>query len=72
MLGYYESACCAGSMIIVFTQGMERKGYNSQQQLHVWYEDIDENFLLMSYVQLSVLSVNAVCEVKDSLSQEKF
>lgn len=71
-LGYYEPACGAGSMIIAFTQAMERKGYNYQQQLRVWCEDIDENCLLMSYVQLSLLGVNAVCEVKDSLSKEKF
>lgn len=71
-LGYYEPACGAGSMIIAFTQAMERKGYNYQQQLRVWCEDIDENCLLMTYVQLSLLGVNAVCEVKDSLSREKF
>lgn len=71
-LGYYEPACGAGSMIIAFTQAMERKGYNYQQQLRVLCEDIDENCLLMAYVQLSLLGVNAVCEVKDSLSKEKF
>lgn len=71
-IGYYEPCCGAGSMILAFAETMRKKKYNFQQQLVVWCEDIDENCLLMAYVQLSLLGIKAVCKVKNSLSQEEF
>lgn len=35
-------------------------------------EDIDENCLLMTYVQLSLLGIDARCQVKNSLSNEVY
>lgn len=71
-IGYYEPACGAGSLIIAFAQSMEKRGYNYQQQLVAWCEDIDENCLLMTYIQLSLLGIKAVCQVKNSLTQEEY
>ena len=70
-IGYYEPCCGAGGMTIGFAEAMQKKKYNFQQQLVVWCEDIDENCLLMAYVQLSLLGIKAICKVKNSLSQEE-
>ncbi|OTN83953.1 hypothetical protein A5819_003503 [Enterococcus sp. 7E2_DIV0204] len=71
-IGYYEPCCGAGGMTIAFAEAMQKKKYNFQTQLVVWCEDIDENCLLMTYVQLSLLGIKAICKVKNSLSQEEF
>lgn len=71
-IGFYEPCCGAGGMTIAFAEAMQKKKYNFQTQLVVWCEDIDENCLLMTYVQLSLLGIKAICKVKNSLSQEEF
>lgn len=71
-IGYYEPCCGAGSMTIAFALAMEKQKYNYQTQLVVWCEDIDENCLLMTYVQLSLLGIKAICKVKNSILQEEF
>ncbi|MGF2074987.1 N-6 DNA methylase [Enterococcus casseliflavus] len=70
-IGYYEPCVGAGSMVLAFAKAMESGGYNYQTQLRVQCEDIDENCLLMAYVQLSLCGINAVCKVKNSLSGEE-
>ena len=70
-IGYYEPCVGAGSMVLAFALAMESGGYNYQKQLRVECEDIDENCLLMAYVQLSLCGINAVCKVKNSLSGEE-
>lgn len=71
-MNYYEPCCGSGSMIIGLASVMKEKGYNYQSQLIVHCEDLDENCLLMTYVQLSLLGIDAVCQVKDSLSNDVF
>lgn len=71
-IGYYEPCCGAGGLTIAFAEVMQQKKYNFQQQLVVWCEDLDENCLLMTYVQLSLLGIKAICKVKNVLSQEEF
>ncbi|MGF1957479.1 hypothetical protein ACQUFE_16480 [Enterococcus casseliflavus] len=58
-------------MVLAFAKAMESGGYNYQTQLRVQCEDIDENCLLMAYVQFSLCGINAVCKVKNSLSGEE-
>lgn len=70
-IGYYEPACGAGGMTIAFALAMEKQKYNYQTQLVAWCEDIDENCLLMAYVQLSLLGIKAICKVKNSITQEE-
>ena len=70
-IGYYEPCIGAGSMVLAFAVAMESGGYNYQEQLRVACEDIDENCLLMAYVQLSLCGINAVCKVKNSMSGEE-
>ncbi|MFG5466876.1 N-6 DNA methylase [Enterococcus faecalis] len=69
-LSYYEPCCGAGSLIIALSEVMVKKNYNFQKQLIVHCEDIDENCLLMCYVQLSILGIKAICKVKNSLCEE--
>ncbi|MEB5953145.1 hypothetical protein [Enterococcus innesii] len=58
-------------MVLAFAVAMESGGYNYQTQLRVECEDIDENCLLMAYVQLSLCGINAVCKVKNSMSGDE-
>lgn len=69
---YYEPCCGSGSLVLGFISVMREKGNNYQSQLVVQIEDLDELCLLMAYVQLSLLGVNATCQVKNSLSNEVF
>lgn len=71
-MNYYEPCCGSGSMIIGLISVMQKKGYNAQTQLIVHCEDLDENCLLMTYVQLSLLGISAICQVKNSLTNEVF
>lgn len=71
-MNYYEPCCGSGSMIIGLASAMKGKGFNYQTQLVVHCEDLDENCLLMTYVQLSILGISAICQVKDSLSNEVY
>lgn len=71
-LGYYEPCCGSGSMIIAFAEVMKRNKYNYQKQLYVLCEDIDENWLLMTYIQLSLMGIDAICKVKNSLTLTEY
>ncbi|QDK71479.1 N-6 DNA methylase [Lactococcus protaetiae] len=65
-----ENACGAGSMILAQLQLMKDLGVNYQKNVEVEACDLDENVLLMCYVQLSLLGVRAKCYVGNALSQE--
>lgn len=58
----------AGTMVISFANKMKTKGYNYQTQLQVTCADIDSNVLAMTYIQFSLLGIDAVCMLGDTLS----
>lgn len=70
-LALYEPTVGAGGMIIAMAETMLEKGYNPQTQLEVHCTDLDTNALLMAYVQLSLLGIPAICEVKNALALDK-
>lgn len=69
---YYEPCCGSGSLVIGLASAMKERGFNYQAQLVVHCEDLDETCLLMTYVQLSILGIDAICQVKNSLSNQVF
>lgn len=71
-IGYFEPCCGAGGLTIAFALAIQKQKYNYQNQLVAWCEDIDETCLLMTYVQLSLLGIKAICKVKNSLTQEEY
>lgn len=59
-----------GVTIIAHAYVMAKNGINYQEQLNVYCLDIDKNVLLIAYVQLSLLGIKAICEIKDALANE--
>lgn len=66
----YEPTVGAGGMVIAVADVMLTKGYNPQRQLEVYCTDLDENALLMAYIQLSILGLPAICEARNALAIE--
>lgn len=60
----------AGTMVISFANLLKTKGHNYQTKLRVTCSDIDSNVLAMTYVQFSLLGIDAVCLLGDSLTME--
>lgn len=69
---YFEPCCGSGSLVIGLASAMERNGHNYQTELKVHCEDLDRHCLMMAYIQLSLLGIQAVCQVKNSLSQDVY
>lgn len=65
-----DPAVGGGVTIIAQAHVMIKNGINFQEKLRVYCSDIDKNVLLIAYVQLSLLGINAICEVKDALANE--
>lgn len=65
-----DPACGSGSMIIGQIKVLEKRGVNYQKKLRVQCGDIDRNVLMMCYVQLSLLGIDAVCERRNALTNE--
>lgn len=62
-----DPACGSGALIIAKAVILGERGVNYQKQMKVYATDIDRTVLLMCYIQLSLLGINAVCEVRDTL-----
>lgn len=59
-----------GVTIIAYAYLMRKSGINYQEQLNVYCSDIDRNVLLIAYVQLSLIGIKAICEIKNALTNE--
>jgi type I restriction-modification system DNA methylase subunit len=63
-----EPSCGGGGMILATAKVLQEEGINYQKRLRVIAQDLDWKGVYMSYVQLSLLGINAVCYQGDSLS----
>jgi type I restriction-modification system DNA methylase subunit len=63
-----EPSVGAGGMMLALAAVMSDEGFNPQTELEIYCNDLDQNALLMAYVQLNVLGIPAICEVKDTLA----
>lgn len=66
----YEPSCGSGGMIIAAAKKIKQEGYDYQRQMEVVAQDIDWRSVYMTYVQLSLLGINAVVCQCDSLSNK--
>lgn len=64
----YEPSCGSGGMILAMVKRLQELGYNPSEVLEVHASDIDINSVCMTFIQLSLLNINAQVIRKDSLS----
>lgn len=64
----YEPSCGSGGMILAMVKRLQELGYNPSEILEAHASDIDINSVYMTYIQLSLLNINAQVIRKDSLS----
>lgn len=67
----YEPCVGGGVTIIALAHALMERGYNYQRQLKVICGDIDPNVLSMAYVQFSLLGIDAICERRNALIDDK-
>lgn len=65
----YEPSCGSGGMILAMVKRLKDLGYNPSEIMEVHASDIDINSVYMTYIQLSLLNINAQVIRKDSLSK---
>lgn len=68
---YYinEPSCGGGGMIIAAALALKEKGINYQRKMHVVAQDLDWKGVYMSYLQLSLLGIKAICVQGNTLSE---
>lgn len=66
-----EPCVGGGAHVIAFAEVMRKHGYNYQTQLKVYCNDIDSKVLMLCYVQLSILGIDAICVNENALTLEK-
>lgn len=66
----YDPCVGAGGLVVAAAEVMQDKGFNFQKQLKVIVGDISRTAVHMSYVQLSLLGIDAVVRRENALSQE--
>lgn len=62
-----ESACGSGSMIIAVAQAMKEKGIDYKTQLIAYAQDLDWTAVYMTYIQLTLLDIQAIVTQKNAL-----
>lgn len=65
-----EPACGAGGMIISVAQEIEYQGYDPRVHLQIQATDIGRDCFNMCYIQLSLLSLQAIVRHGNTLTQE--
>ena len=65
----FEPSVGGGGMVIAVAKVMKDSGINYQRNLKVVAQDIDWLSVYMSYIQFSLLGINAIVVQGDSLSQ---
>lgn len=65
-----DCACGCSALLIGGAEAFQKAGYNHQQQLLVYANDIDRRCALCSYIQLSLYGIPAIVTVGDALTQE--
>lgn len=64
----YEPSCGSGGMILAFAKRLKDMGYEPSRFLEVYAGDLDINSVYMTYIQLSMLNINARVIRGDSLN----
>ena len=67
----YEPSCGSGGMILAFCKRLKELGYDPSEILEVYACDLDINSVYMTFIQLSMLNINAQIIRGDSLSMNK-
>lgn len=65
----YEPTCGSGGMIIASARVLFEKGINYQEHMKVIAQDLDNLCVYMTYVQLSIMGINAVVMQGDALEE---
>lgn len=65
-----EPSCGAGSMILAAASIINKRGGNAQRQLKIVAQDIDWNSIYMTYIQLSLNGLDAICIQGNTLTNE--
>ncbi|UDM72781.1 N-6 DNA methylase [Vagococcus fluvialis] len=65
-----DPSCGSGVMIIAKALNLKERGINYQKRMRALAQDLDRTVLLMCFLQLNLLGVDAVCEVRNTLSNE--
>lgn len=66
-----EPSCGGSGNILAFAKAMKEKGYNYQDLLQVEAQDLDFKCVYMSYVQLSLMGINAKVIQGDTLQMQR-
>lgn len=67
-IDFYEPACGSGVMIISAANHLYKNGLNYQKILHVIAQDIDLKCIYMTYIQCSLLGIQAEIVHGDSIT----
>lgn len=64
-----EPSCGGGGMIIGAADVIKQRGHDYQQVMEVVAQDLDWKGVYMTYVQLSLLGISAICVQGDTLAR---
>lgn len=64
----YEPSCGGGGMILAIAKVLKELGYNYQEKLRAVAGDIDQQGVLMTYLQTALCGIAAKVQLGDSLS----
>lgn len=67
-----EPSCGAGGMILAVAKTIDIRGGNAQRQMRVVAQDLDWNAIYMTYIQLSLNGIDAICVQGDTLQALPF
>lgn len=65
-----EDACGGGAMLIAIAQTIKEMGIDYQTRLKITAKDLDWNGVYMTYLQLSLLGIDAVVMQGDALAEQ--
>lgn len=66
-LSFNEPSCGGGGMMIAASQILKNKGFNYQKCMKVVCQDLDWKGVYMTYIQLSILGIDAIVVQGDTL-----
>lgn len=69
VIKFYEPSCGSGGMVIAIAKIMKENGVNYQRKMKVVAQDLDWKAVYMTYVQLSILGIDAVVQQGDTLEE---
>ena len=72
LINISEPSCGGSGMIIATAEELQNSGFNYQELMNVVASDLDVRCVYMSYVQLSLLGINAKVIHENSLTNERF